>query len=151
MMDIIKEWLIIFGPFPGDEIRSILTDKGFVWRKFPGYSPSCREALEVGIWGDWSHGICVLEAEPDRCYQSVPFILYFSLYAARGMVMAMLECIFFPQFIYCWHALLIPALERQRQVDLWVQDQPDLQSELQDSQGYTEKPCLEKKKPERKK
>ena len=27
---------------------------------------------------------------------------------------------------------------------LWVQGQPGLQSEFQDSQGYTEKPCLEK-------
>jgi hypothetical protein len=27
-------------------------------------------------------------------------------------------------------------------VDFWVRDQPDLQSEFQDSQGYTEKPCL---------
>jgi hypothetical protein len=39
---------------------------------------------------------------------------------------------------------LIPALERQRQVDFWVQGQPSLQSEFQDSQGYTEKPCLKK-------
>jgi hypothetical protein len=41
---------------------------------------------------------------------------------------------------------LIPALGRQRQADFWVQDQPGLQSEFQDSQGYTEKPCLGKKK-----
>jgi hypothetical protein len=39
---------------------------------------------------------------------------------------------------------LIPALGRQRQVDFWVWGQPGLQSEFQDSQGYTEKPCLEK-------
>jgi hypothetical protein len=38
---------------------------------------------------------------------------------------------------------LIPVLGRQRQVDLWVQGQPGLQSEFQDSQGYTEKTCLE--------
>ena len=41
---------------------------------------------------------------------------------------------------------LISALRRQRQVDFWVQAQPSLQSEFQDSQGYTEKPCLEKNK-----
>jgi hypothetical protein len=41
---------------------------------------------------------------------------------------------------------LIPALGRQRQADYWVWGQPSLQSEFQDSQGYTEKPCLEKKK-----
>jgi hypothetical protein len=29
-------------------------------------------------------------------------------------------------------------------VDFWVWGQPGLQSEFQDSQGYTEKPCLEK-------
>jgi hypothetical protein len=38
-----------------------------------------------------------------------------------------------------------PALKRQRQADFWVRGQPGLQSEFQDSQGYTEKPCLEKK------
>jgi hypothetical protein len=40
--------------------------------------------------------------------------------------------------------LLIPALRRQRQVDFWVWGQPGLQSEFQNSQAYTEKPCLEK-------
>ena len=44
-----------------------------------------------------------------------------------------------------WHTPLIPALRRQRQVDLWVRGQPSLQSEFQDSQGYTEKPHLRKK------
>jgi hypothetical protein len=39
---------------------------------------------------------------------------------------------------------LIPALGRQRQADFQVQGQPGLQSEFQDSQGYTEKPSLEK-------
>jgi hypothetical protein len=46
---------------------------------------------------------------------------------------------------------LIPALGRQRQADFWVQGQPGLQSEFQDSQGYTEKPCLEKPKEKKKK
>ena len=41
-----------------------------------------------------------------------------------------------------WHTPLILALGRQRQVDFWVPGQPELQSEFQDSQGYTEKPCL---------
>jgi hypothetical protein len=40
---------------------------------------------------------------------------------------------------------LIPVLGRQRQANFWVQGQPGLQSELQDSQGYTEKPYLKKK------
>jgi hypothetical protein len=39
---------------------------------------------------------------------------------------------------------LIPALGRQRQADFWVRGQLGLQSEFQDSQGYTEKPCLKK-------
>ena len=43
-----------------------------------------------------------------------------------------------------WHTPLIPALGRQRQADFWVWGQPGLQSEFQDSQGYTGKPCLEK-------
>jgi hypothetical protein len=41
-----------------------------------------------------------------------------------------------------WRTPLIPALGRQRQADFWVRSQPGLQSEFQDSQGYTEKPCL---------
>jgi hypothetical protein len=43
-----------------------------------------------------------------------------------------------------WRTPLIPALGKQRQVDFWVRGQPGLQSEFQDSQGYTEKPCLKK-------
>jgi hypothetical protein len=39
-----------------------------------------------------------------------------------------------------WRTPLIPALQRQRQADFWVPGQPGLQSEFQDSQGYTEKP-----------
>jgi hypothetical protein len=49
-----------------------------------------------------------------------------------------------------WRTPLIPALGRQRQADFWVRGQPGLQSEFQDSQGYTEKPCLEKKKKKKK-
>jgi hypothetical protein len=45
-----------------------------------------------------------------------------------------------------WCTPLIPALGRQRQADFWVRGQPGLQSEFQNSQGYTEKPCLFKKK-----
>jgi hypothetical protein len=45
-----------------------------------------------------------------------------------------------------WRMPLIPALGRQRQVEFWVGGQPGLQSEFQDSQGYTEKFCLEKTK-----
>jgi hypothetical protein len=45
---------------------------------------------------------------------------------------------------------LIPALGRQRQADFWVRGQPGLQSEFQDSQGYTEKPCLKKKQTNKK-
>jgi hypothetical protein len=45
---------------------------------------------------------------------------------------------------------LMPALGRQRQADFWVQGQPGLQSEFQDSQGYSEKPCLEKPKKKKK-
>jgi hypothetical protein len=55
-----------------------------------------------------------------------------------------------------WHTPLIPAVGRQRQVGFRVRGQPDLQSEFQDSQDYTEKPCLEnptnqKKKKKKKK
>jgi hypothetical protein len=43
-----------------------------------------------------------------------------------------------------WFTTLIPTLGRQRQADFWVQGQPGLQSEFQDSQGYTKKCCLKK-------
>jgi hypothetical protein len=45
-----------------------------------------------------------------------------------------------------WCTPLIPALGRQRQEDFWVRGQPGLQSEFQDSQGYTENLCLGKTK-----
>ena len=43
-----------------------------------------------------------------------------------------------------WRTPLTPALGRQRQADFWVQGQSGLHGEFQDSQGYTEKPRLEK-------
>ena len=49
-----------------------------------------------------------------------------------------------------WRTPLIPALGTQRQADFWVRGQPGLQSELQDSQGYTEKLCLKKTKQQNK-
>jgi hypothetical protein len=39
-----------------------------------------------------------------------------------------------------------PSTWKQRQADFWVRGQPGVQSGFQDSQGYTEKPCLEKPK-----
>jgi hypothetical protein len=42
------------------------------------------------------------------------------------------------------NAFLAPG--RQRQVDFWVRGQPGVQSEFQDSPGYTEKPCLKNQK-----
>ena len=50
-----------------------------------------------------------------------------------------------------WPMTSIPALGRQRQGNFWVRGQPGLQSEFQDSQGYTEKPCLEKQQQQQKK
>jgi hypothetical protein len=51
------------------------------------------------------------------------------------------------QISWAWWCMpLIPALGRQRQEDFWFRGQPELQSEFQGSQGYTEKPCLEKQK-----
>jgi hypothetical protein len=44
-----------------------------------------------------------------------------------------------------WLTPLIPALGRQGKTNFWVRGQPGLQSEFQDSQGYTEKPCLKNK------
>jgi hypothetical protein len=35
----------------------------------------------------------------------------------------------------------------QRQADLWFPGQPGLQSQFEERQSYTEKPCLKKSKP----
>jgi hypothetical protein len=49
----------------------------------------------------------------------------------------------------CWavvaHAFNPSTWEAERQVGFWVRGQPDLQSEFQDSQGYTKKLYLKKK------
>jgi hypothetical protein len=53
-----------------------------------------------------------------------------------------------------WLMLLIPALERQRQVNPWVRGQPGLLSEFQGSQGritLQKPPTLKKRMNERKK
>jgi hypothetical protein len=50
-----------------------------------------------------------------------------------------------------WCMPLISALGRQRQANFWVRDQPGVQSEFQDSPGYTEEPCLKKPKTKTKK
>ena len=39
-----------------------------------------------------------------------------------------------------------PSNWEVEQADFWVRGQPGLQSEFQDSQGYTEKTCLKKTK-----
>jgi hypothetical protein len=44
-----------------------------------------------------------------------------------------------------------PSTREAEAGDFWVRGQPGLQSEFQDSQGYTEKPCLEKNKNKNKK
>ena len=41
-----------------------------------------------------------------------------------------------------------PSTQEAESVDFWVQGQPGLQSEFQESLGYTEKPCLKKTKKE---
>jgi hypothetical protein len=40
------------------------------------------------------------------------------------------------------HAFNLSTQVAEAGRSLWVQGQPDLQSQYQDSQGYTEKPCL---------
>ena len=43
------------------------------------------------------------------------------------------------------HAFNPSTLEAEAGESLWVQGQPGLHSEFQDSLGYTEKPCLKTK------
>jgi hypothetical protein len=49
-----------------------------------------------------------------------------------------------------WHSPLIPALRRQRQANLEFEASLVYRVEFQDSQGYTEKPCLKKNPPPKK-
>jgi hypothetical protein len=42
-----------------------------------------------------------------------------------------------------------PSTQEAVAVDFWVPGQPGLQSEFQDSQGYTEKPCLKPRPPKK--
>ena len=86
---------------------------------------ACGEALEE--WGRHAAGIKDLLCKPKTCACS-------SIHIRNQVSRAW------------WRMPLIPALGRQRQADFWVRGQPGLQSEFQDSQGYTEKPCLEKQK-----
>jgi hypothetical protein len=79
------------------------------------------------------------------------FILLFSILFTEEIYS--IFCVMTPEKLSSrawWHTPVIPALGRQRQVDFWVRGQPGLQSEFQDSQGYTEKPCLEKPKKQNK-
>jgi hypothetical protein len=43
-----------------------------------------------------------------------------------------------------------PSTWEPEAADFWVRGQPGLQSEFQDRQGYTEKPCLKKQKTKQK-
>ena len=46
---------------------------------------------------------------------------------------------------------LISALRRQRQEDLWIWSQPDLQNKIQDKQSYTERSYVLNPTPNKKK
>jgi hypothetical protein len=48
------------------------------------------------------------------------------------------------------HAFNASTWEAEVQADFWVLGQPGLQSEFQDSQGYTENPISKNQKPETK-
>jgi hypothetical protein len=84
----------------------------------------------AGIWtlDLWKSSRVLLPTEPS--HQPCLWILAIKNTVGLGMVA---------------HTFIL-ALRRQRQADFWVPGQPGLQSEFQDSQGSTEKPCLRKKK-----
>ena len=107
------------------------------------YTAEARSKLQG--WSDGSVGKCLPSMcedrghEGDRVWTQVillrrQFRYLFGFYAGRW-----------------WRTPVIPALGRQRQADFWVLGQPGLQSEFQDSQGYTEKPLSRKTKKKKKK
>jgi hypothetical protein len=101
----------------------------------------------VGKW------ITVVSYNPEKVWheiqgqRSTPVcLLLFCLFLKTSLFIFVKKC--------CrvwWHMPLIPALRRQKQADFWVQGQPGLQNEFQDSHSYTEKLCLEKQKQKTKK
>jgi hypothetical protein len=132
---------------------------------------SCHTRRCLSVMLEWTL-ICVLKTITQRlfqsccgfsismtidhlsiCYRSVSYEIwtlpslcksYFwwvSTFSSCGLTSVYLTPIVAGQW---WLTPLIPALGRQRQVDFWVWGQPGLQSEFQDSQGYTEKPCRKK-------
>jgi hypothetical protein len=58
------------------------------------------------------------------------------------------QCIILYLKVSFWSAVMVHAFNSSSwnadEVDFWVRGQTGLGSEVQDSQGYTEKPCLEK-------
>jgi hypothetical protein len=102
-------------------------------KKNPGARHAAVQAWEVYNWGD------------HKCLASLEFIR--SLRLAWGT----LENVIWKRqrARQWWCRPLIPALGRQRQVNFWIWGQPCLQSEFQDSQGYTEKPSLNPPQPPR--
>jgi hypothetical protein len=92
-----------------------------LWRWEVWMRRECSELSQAGVF--WFFGFWV-------------FVFFFSFFFPKSRHFGQVW----------WHTPLIPALGigRHRQVDFWVWGQPGLQSEFQDSQGYTEKPCLKK-------
>jgi hypothetical protein len=103
------------------------------WYRVYIWSTSTRQTLRT-IWG-FSFAVLVSLTQGTSTWNSLSLELTKKTSLSRAW----------------WRTRLVPALGRQRQVDFWVQGQSGLQSEFQDSQGYTEKPCLEKKKTKNKK
>jgi hypothetical protein len=83
----------------------------------------------------------VLKQRPQILYLKLALNSWPCLYLPSGRIISMAR--------QWWCMPLILALGRQRQVDFWVRGQPGLPSECQDSQGYTEKPCLKKENKKR--
>jgi hypothetical protein len=80
----------------------------------------------------------VMFLHQENTWNNIKVMLYWKLLSPSYPIKHRIHC-----RAWCRTPLIL-ALGRQRQADFWVRGQPGLQSEFQDSQGYTETPCLRK-------
>jgi hypothetical protein len=112
------------------------------WESLPSYSVDPRGQSQVSRLGSRCSYLLNRPIGPTGVSDTavLSFLLHFPSLGS-WMCFTLLHLKYLRASRAWWRTPIIPALGH-----LWVQGQPGLQSEFQDSQGYTEKPCLKKTK-----